>query len=647
MRRFAAPYAAIFAAPALLVAIYVATMAPSVTLWDSGEFLSAMATLGVPHPPGTPLFIFGGAAWWRVLPGVDLATAANLASVLTTAAGCTLLAHALVRGHGVAATTLAAVVAGIGGAVWQSATETEVYGWSLALSALMVWIGDRAGRLDDGSAPRYQLLLAFCFGLGVPLHLSALVAGPAAVWLAYRPDRGVSALLPLVAAWVLAMGCGLVSPAIVGAGAVLAAWAVWLAPAGHRTTPVKAALLALLGASFVLVMLVRARHDPGVNQGNPATWTALLELVGRAQYDVPGLWPRRAPFWLQLGNLVQYADWQFGFGLDSRPGASWIRTPMTAVLVLAALVGARTQWLLDRRRFLGHLLLFGAATAGVVVVLNLRAGPSYGWGVLPDGATHEARERDYFFALGMACWGLWIGLGVQRVVQSIAAWRAWRTPVCGAVVVGLVAANWAAMNRRAAPGDSVAGALGGGMLASLPPRAVLMTAGDNDSYAAWFEQTVKGRRRDVTVVTLPLLPARWYREQLRRRDDLVPLSRLEPWSGTYAMIESIAATAEEQGRPIAFSLAVPVADRSVAGRSWRFTGLAFVRDTSLSTVVPDSALLMATERAVRDAGFRAEEGGGRDPATRYVVRLLQCSSAALREREPASQALLETWCNYR
>ena len=32
---------------ALLGAVYAATLAPSVTLWDSGEFLSAVRTLGV------------------------------------------------------------------------------------------------------------------------------------------------------------------------------------------------------------------------------------------------------------------------------------------------------------------------------------------------------------------------------------------------------------------------------------------------------------------------------------------------------------------------------------------------------------------------------------------------------------------------
>ena len=55
-------------------------------------------------------------------------------------------------------------------------------------------------------------------------------------------------------------------------------------------------------------------------------------------------------------------------------------------------------------------LLFAAGTIGVVMYLNLKAGPSYGVGFLPTNAPHEARERHYFFVLGFVCWGLWAGI---------------------------------------------------------------------------------------------------------------------------------------------------------------------------------------------------------------------------------------------
>jgi hypothetical protein len=47
----------------VLLFVYAATLAPGVTLWDSGEFNAALASLGIPHPPGTPLYVVLGHVW--------------------------------------------------------------------------------------------------------------------------------------------------------------------------------------------------------------------------------------------------------------------------------------------------------------------------------------------------------------------------------------------------------------------------------------------------------------------------------------------------------------------------------------------------------------------------------------------------------
>ena len=40
--------------------VYVKTLAPTVSFFDSGELISAAYTLGVAHPPGYPLYVLLG-----------------------------------------------------------------------------------------------------------------------------------------------------------------------------------------------------------------------------------------------------------------------------------------------------------------------------------------------------------------------------------------------------------------------------------------------------------------------------------------------------------------------------------------------------------------------------------------------------------
>ncbi|MBA3406119.1 MAG: DUF2723 domain-containing protein, partial [Gemmatimonadaceae bacterium] len=84
--------AAMAAAVAVFVPLFVAyvvTLAPSVTYWDSGEFLAAVKTLGIPHPPGTPLYILLANVWAQLFsPVLGYAYAVNLFSAATTASAC-------------------------------------------------------------------------------------------------------------------------------------------------------------------------------------------------------------------------------------------------------------------------------------------------------------------------------------------------------------------------------------------------------------------------------------------------------------------------------------------------------------------------------------------------------------------------------
>lgn len=514
------PGRAELAAGATLLVVYLATLAPGVTLWDSGEFLSAIHSLGIPHPPGTPLYILIAHVWALIWsPVVGFAYSINLLSAVCTAVACALLANLFVSwtGDRIAAYT-AAVCAGAMSSVWLSANETEVYSSALLCACVLLWLGNKAG---ESGERRWIFLAAYVAGLGFALHLTALLTVPAAVYLATRSASAVpnQVFSPRLRASV--------------------------------TSVLVTISMFALGASAVLFMLVRARHDPSVNQGNPSTIAALSDVLVRRQYSPAPLWPRQAPLFIQAGNLFEYADWQVALGLSPDPPPTLARTPVTILYGLLGIFGFLRHRKMDRRSWLAVMILFVTATLGVLAYLNLKAGPSYGAGFLRAGAPHEARERDYFFALGFVCWGLWAGFGAVQLMRAGAARAAKWIPFLGlAAAVIPIALNWSAVDRRAEPRASEARLGAIRILESAPPRAVVLANGDNDTYPVWYLQEVEGMRRDVTIVVIPLLPAWWYRTELARRDRLLPTDLVSNWRGAEAVVAAICQSASAQRRQI-------------------------------------------------------------------------------------------------
>lgn len=669
----ATPRHAALVAGTTLLLVYLATLAPGITLWDAGEFASAVESLGIPHPPGTPLYILVARAWRSVLPVVSTAVATNLLAAVCTAASAAVAAGLVARWTRDPIAGIASGLAfGVMSTVWFNATETEVYSASLLLSMLMVWVGDEAGRRrrrdaglaspgDAGSSVSYLRLLAFLFAIAPPLHLSALVAAPAAIVLAtvdadLRTDGRWATLL--IGAAVLATGLGTGSYAIALGGAGVLAVGV-LAAGSLRSQAAREALalagLVALASTVFLFLLIRSRFDPAINQGNPATVSAALDVIARRQYDVPGLWPRRAPFWLQIGNFFQYVDWQFALGLDRAVGASPLRTPFTPLFLVLAVMGSSAHRARDRRSWAAMLVLVAAATFGVVVYLNLRAGPSYGYGILPPDADREARERDYFFALGFAALAMWIGQGAVRAARSVRAWRHSRRAGWAGVVIATLplVLNWTAVDRRREPGASLPNAFALATLESAPPKAVLFVAGDNDTYPLWYAQVAGGVRTDVTIVTVPLLGATWYRTELARRSGLYDSTNAPTWRGASAELADIAARAGRAGRPVLAAVALEAVTRESLGDAWTMRGLAYVRETAgspSSTAIDVPAVDSAIARIDALLAGPADQSLVGEPAARYLIGLLACPALAKQAAMGSggdTTRLLDSRCNFR
>ena len=292
---------------------------------------------------------------------------------------------------------------------------------------------------------------------------------------------------------------------------------------------------------------------------------------------------------------------------------------------------------------MGDGLVVVGGSLGVALYLNLKAGPSIGWGILPGDAPHEARERDYFFALGAWGWGLWAGAGAVALARRVGV-----PPAIGVGAAALpIALNWSAVDRRHEPAASLARRYATALLGAAPARAVVFAGGDNDSYPAWYAQQALALRGDVTVVTVPLLPAPWYRAELARRHGLVPPADTgAAWPGLAAVLSTIAGAARGAGRAVSATPIVDPAERAAIGAGWRFDGLLY-HAAARPGVELDTLAARRHARAL--APWRTSEPNTHaGAAARHVFRLLGCPAAVVAAREErGADSLLATVCRLR
>jgi hypothetical protein len=651
----AAPRIAAACVGAVLLAVYAATGARDLTFWDAGEFATAIAGFGIPHPPGTPLYVAIAVAVSQLLPWLTPVMVGTTVSAAATALACALAAALLARvmrstWFGIAA----GLCAGAMGTVWLNATETEVYAVSLCAIVVQGAAGWRAHRTDDDRA---RVLTAFLAALSLPLHLSALVGAPAAMLLANTDRHGAIRWRAVLASWLLLGATVMLSRAALLPTAltlialvVVARWRDardlrWLIPACAVT---------VLAWSAIAMLPVRAAFDPFLNQGAPDSLDRLLAVIARSQYDVSPLWPRRAPWWLQLGNLLQYADWQLALAAWNDVTPHWSRTPFTVVALLVAAIGARAHWRAERTTARVLFLLLLCATLGVAVQLNLRAGPSYGHGVLPADALHEARERDYFFAVAFWVWGLWLGVGGAALLRRLSASR----PVFALITpLAIFGGNWVAVTRVGVQDTIVPRAIATELLTVVPRDALLLTAGDNDAYPVWYLQSAESVRRDVQVIVLPLLGAGWAAQQAaaRGRFALDTAAVRDPLSRAAVLVRQQL----DRGRPVVLSSVIGSATRerlmaaSSAACAQRIGMVDLLRDRRQGAPCPARVDSAATHAAAQrlsslDRPIRTAPDG----MTAAFTELAACPRRITREwraRAASDRApgLLDLTCNLR
>jgi hypothetical protein len=489
--------------------LYFITLAPTVTLVDSGELMFAVKSLGVAHPPGFPLYVLLAHAFtW--LPFGSVATRVNVASAVFAAAAAATLTlvvaemllslNALpsrtsqpqkqpqkgerkpkkqavkderrdvlpVSGEwplvGVVACVMAGLLFACSRTLWAYATITEVYTLNTLLITVIFFLMFRWRRriLEDRVKTGKHIP-----GGGV----------------ASRHDRW---LVAAALVFGLAMGVHHVSVAV-----TLPAFALLVfATEGFRffisRRLVKAALAAFAGLAVYLYLPLAALRSPLLNWGDPRSLERLWWHVTGRQYQV---------FFESSPNVIGRQLHVFRLLVEREFGTVWL--PLALLLAVAGLVAAfkRDRWLFG---FLALVVVFDMAWA-----LNYEI----------------AEDKDAYYLPTFLALTIAASFGLAWVAERV---RASRLPVQAATALLLILAlvvpataaisNFGFNNRR---DYFIARDYIENTLKTIEPNGLLLTDDWQVYSPLLYLREVEGMRRDVVAIDIQQLRRTWYYDYLK------------------------------------------------------------------------------------------------------------------------------------
>lgn len=227
----------------IVMTVYLFTLAPTVYIEDSGELITAAATLGIPHPSGYPLWVLLGKLF-TFIPLGSIAWRVNLMSAVfgaLTASLLFLIIQKLIRNRLIA--FFVALLLPFSSIFWSQSLISEVYTLNsffvaLLILIMMVWQEKRQNK---------QLFwLAFLYGLSLTNHQMMGLIGPAFLIFILSVDRSFYRKFGLI---------------------------------------FKMLLLFVVGLSVYLYLPIIAAQNPLFNWGNPKTLQNFWAHVSRKAYS--------------------------------------------------------------------------------------------------------------------------------------------------------------------------------------------------------------------------------------------------------------------------------------------------------------------------------------------------------------------------
>lgn len=442
--------------------VYLLTLAPTVTFFDSGEFITAIYCLGSAHSPGYPTFI-NYAKLFTYLPFGSFAFRVNIATAFSSALACYavyilvawfLESEELVsdiefsRYYKKMTALSAALTFAFTARLWLQSNHDKPYPLVSFLAAiifylLLLW---REHYRQGEERPAYIYLGAFLCGLTFGAHQTIVL------------------LLPAYAFLILSMDWRLI----------------------RRIKEIVLALaFAAMGLSIHIYLPVRATRNPLLNWGDPQTYSQLMWHLLRKGYPVEKPDRGWALLWSQLN----------GFNIPHE--FTYVGLFVLAVGIIAFFKKRRDEVL---AYFIGLFFFFLA----IVGYLNT-----------PEDLIFLTEE---FFTPLYLLSAVFIGLGLfyalRKAARDIPVKHLSSFPIkllAGFVLlvlpVTVCALHYVENDQHE---NYVAYDYAANSLRSIPQGAVLYTWGDSGAFPLWYLQGVEKMREDLDILHTPHLVFKWY-----------------------------------------------------------------------------------------------------------------------------------------
>lgn len=513
---------------------YLKTMAVSTSFWDSGEFIATAYTLGIPHSPGTPLYVLVARVFTYLPLPLTVAQKVNLLSVVCGALGVlflyllVIMLLEFISGKNVSKSeSIIRVLGAMAGALfiafsstyWTNAVEAEVYALSCFLMGFMTWLGLKwASNPTASKATALIYLLFYLLALSVGFHLGTMLAFSGIFFLVLLTEKKTFSNAEFIVACI-GVGIFVADATLYRSGQatliMLILYVLILIWFYLRRSSFALACTGLfvLGLSVHLYLLIRSGHNPAMDMGDPEEWRSLYAVLRREQYPPIAPFTRKASIIFQLQHFTNYFQDQFQMFV-SNIGKLNLGSILPIGMGIWGMVENFTR---NKKSFITIFITFLVTSIGLVAFLNF--------------SDTEVRDRDYFYSPAFYYFAVFIGIGtasaLSELKKSLIKWGRVGVPAFALTGTVLIALPFITGKHQYFSHDRsqnfTCEDFSKNMLVGLKKDAILFTHGDNDTYPLWYIQEVENYRRDVRIVNLQLVNLPWYIKQLRDNDPKLPV----------------------------------------------------------------------------------------------------------------------------